>query len=145
MVIIGKMFFFGGILCLSLWIGWMFADNEPPYVYDVAGSHMFPDPAPQGSMVTIDWKLSAVRRTCPGSVQRFFRDLSTGNIAATLDTTELSRVVRVGDNRLPRSFQLPPGLPRNVGYSALGCFECNLLQHFWPLCVMTPELAFRTQ
>lgn len=92
--------------------------------------------------MTADWSLVAVNRTCPGTVQRVFRDALTNKTVSTLDTTEASRVVRVGDNRLPRSFQLPPNLPPRVKYSALVCFQCNLLQKYWPMCFMTPELTF---
>ena len=132
---------------LGAWLAVMWLDNDPPYVYDAEQSRMFPDPADQQSMVTADWKLKAVKRTCPGTVQRYFRDMKTKKIVATLDTTPVSRVVREGDNTLPRSFMLPPNLPGEVGYSAEICFECNLLQQMprLAMCVMTPELTFHVK
>ena len=135
--------FWGVVVSAALWFGWMCADNTTPYVYDAEQSHMVPDPAIQGSMVTADWKLKEVRRICPGSVQRFFRDIESGKIVATLDTTPVSRAVKAVDNNLPRSFVLPPNLPEVTGYSAEICFECNPLQHVFPLCMHTPEIRFR--
>lgn len=135
--------FWAVIVSAALWVGWMFADNTPPYVYDAEQSRMMPDPATQGSMITADWKLKEVRRTCPGTVQRFFTDMATGKVVATLDTTPVSRAIKLGDRDLPRSFVLPPNLPQTVGYSAEICFECNPLQHAFPLCMMTPEITFR--
>lgn len=125
------------------WIGIMAVDGDPPYSYDAENSRIVPDPAPQGAMVTADWSLTKVNRICPASVQRFFRDHETKKMVSTLDTTEASRAVRVGDNNLPRSFQLPPNLPAKVEYSALVCFECNIFQRvIKPLCVMTPKIVF---
>jgi hypothetical protein len=135
------------VLCSGLlggWLGLMVLDNEPPYVYDEANSRIVPDPAPQGAMIVADWGLVSVKRQCPATVQRIFRDHSTGRVVSTLDTTEASRAVQVGDNRLPRSFQLPPDLPAVTDYSALVCFQCNLIQTLVrPLCVSTPKITFR--
>jgi hypothetical protein len=129
---------------LGAWIGVMWLDNEVPYVYDVSQSHIFPDPAPQNSMVRADWALAHVNRICPGSVQRYFTNADTGEVVATMDTTPVSTAVRLGDNKLPRAFQLPPGLPEHVGYFAHLKFHCNLLQHFFPLIVPTPIITFHT-
>lgn len=139
---LGRTVFFSALIALALWFAWMMADNEPPYIYDQESSRIAPDPAPQGAMVTADWNLKKVNRVCPGTVQRFFRDANTKRMVATLDTTEVSRAVKVGDNSLPRSFQLPPNLPARVEYSALVCFECNPLQQRFPLCIMTPTITF---
>ena len=135
-----------GSLALGSWVAWMALDNEPPYTWEGSdgGSRIIPDPAPQGSNVTADWKLTKVNRLCPASVQRFFRDHETGRVVATLDTTEASRAVKAGDERLPRSFQLPPNLPPTTDYSTMVCFSCNLMQVISPLCVMTPNITFRT-
>jgi len=136
--------FIGVIASVAFWFAWMLTDNEPPYVYDAEQSYMFPDPAPQGAMITVDWKLKEVKRTCPGTLQRYFRNMATRRIVATLDTTPVSRAIHAGDNDLPRSFVLPPNLPPIVGYSAEICFECNPLQQIprLALCVMTPEITF---
>ncbi len=140
---LGRMMFMAIIALLAMWVAWMAADTEPPYTYDVTQSHIVPDPAPQGSMVTADWAISKVTRKCPGTSQRYFRDMATGKIVATLDTTPMSRAVKPGDTRLPRSFELPPKLPAVVGYSTEICAECNVLQKIFPLCFMTPEIVFR--
>lgn len=107
------------------WLAVMFLDG-PPYIYNVAESFISPDPAPQGSMVQVDWKIAEINRICPGRVQRFFRDATTGEMVATLDTTPISRAVRKNDTHLPRAFQLPPKLPAVVTYSAEACFQCNV-------------------
>ena len=144
---IGRMLFWGVILCIAVWVAWMATDNEHPYVYDPINSHMVPDPAPQeGGSETVIWSLAKVNKICPGTVQRMFRDIATGQIVSTLDTTPVSRSVHNNDSTLPRTFMLPPNLPPLTGYSALICSECNLFQQFIkPLCYMTPEITFRVR
>lgn len=130
-------------LAFGAWVGVMWLDVQKPYDYDGPNSRIFPDPAQQGSMVTADWALSKVHRICPGQVQRFFTDADTGKIVATMNTTEIARAVKVGDNRIPRAFELPPGLPPRVGYFAEVNFQCNLLHYLFPLRVTTPVITFR--
>lgn len=136
-------------VCLAMgsWIAWMTMDNASPYHWEGSpSSYMTPDPAPQGGYVTAIWKLTKVDRLCPASLQRTFRNHETGETVATLDTTEASRAVKFGDERLPRSFQLPPGLPAVTDYSTLVCFECNAYQRLIsPLCIPTPTITFRVQ
>ncbi|MGY3366204.1 hypothetical protein ACVWZL_003329 [Bradyrhizobium sp. GM2.4] len=133
------------IAALGAWLAVMALDNEPPYVYDGVHSVIIPDPAPQGAMVTVDWRILKISRICPGQIQRFFTNKDTAEIVATLDTTEVSRAVRPGDQHLARAFVLPPNLPPNVGYFAEVRFQCNILQHLFPLRVLTPELTFHVQ
>lgn len=138
------------IAALGSWVGVMSQDNVPPYEYDAAASFVLPDPAPQGSVVTVNWALSKFNRTCPGMLQRNFRDLTPGSpfygqVVATLDTVYMSRAVRSTDKRIPRSFELPPELPPVVGYSVDVCAECNLLQRISPLCFKTPEIKFNVK
>lgn len=133
------------IAALGAWLAVMALDNEPPYEYDALNSYIVPDPAPPGAMVTVDWSIIRVNRTCPGQVQRFFTNKDTAEVVATLDTTEISRAVKAGSVRLPRAFQLPPNLPANVGYFAEVSFQCNILQHLFPLRVLTPELTFHVR
>ena len=127
---------------LGAWIGVMWLDNQPPYEYDANDSHIFPDPAPQGSMVRADWAIKKINRICPSQVQRYFTNADTGKLVATTDMTPVSRAVKVGDNRIPRAFQLPPDLPPHVGYFTDVCFQCNALQHVFPLCIKTPVITF---
>jgi hypothetical protein len=136
------------LMCLAVgtWVAWMSMDNEPPYVWDATESYIKPNPATQEGLVTANWKLNKVNRICPASLQRFFYNHETGEIASTLDRTEASRAVRYGDERLPRSFQLPPGLPPIVDYSVLVCFECNAYQRLIaPLCILTPRITFNVR
>lgn len=130
-----------GCAALGSWLAVMYLDDQPPYEYDVKGTTVTPDPAPQGALVTVNWALKGVHRNCPGTVQRSFRNLETGEVVSTLDTTPMSRSVRMGDRNLPRSFELPPNLPPIVGYSAQICAECNTLHRFFPLCFQTPEIT----
>lgn len=131
------------IAALGAWLAVMWLDNDPPYLYDARGSRVVPDPAPQGAMVMVDWRIAKINRVCPGQIQRFFTNKDTAEVVATLDTTEVSRAVKAGDQRLARAFVLPPNLPPNVGYFAEVRFQCNILQHVFPLRVLTPELTFR--
>lgn len=132
-----------GCAALGSWLAVMYLDDQPPYEYDAQQSTVTPNPAPQGSLITVNWALTKVHRNCPGTVQRTFRDLDTGEVVSTLDTTPMSRSVRLGDRNLPRSFELPPNLPPVVGYSAEICVECNMLQHIYrPVCFRTPEITF---
>ncbi len=135
-------------LALGSWVAHMTLDNTPPYSWEggplIGHSYMDPDPAPQGGMVTANWKLTKVNRICPAKLQRIFSDPDGGATITTLDTTEASRSVNMGDQRLPRSFQLPANLPAVVDYSTLVCFECNAYQRLiQPLCVRTPKITFR--
>lgn len=145
---LSKTIFFCAIAACAIWVAWMAADNERPYAYAVERSYIIPDPAQQGAMVTASWAIEKVNRPCGGTSQRYFRDLdpdssSYKEIVSTLDTTQMSRALKLGDKRLPRSFQLPPQLPKIVGYSTEICAQCNLLQHIFPLCFRTPEIIFR--
>ena len=54
--------------------------------------------------------------------------------------------MKLGDIRLPRSFQLPSNLPAVTDYSTLVCFECNAYQRLIsPLCIPTPAITFRVE
>lgn len=127
------------------WLGVMYLDTQVPYDYDLTQSLIVPDPAPQGAMVTVKWKIGQIHRICPGTIQRFFTDKVTGETVASLDTTPVFRGIQQGDDHLPRSFQLPPDLPYVVGYSGIACFQCNVLQHLFPLCIRTPEIVFHVK
>ena len=129
---------------LGGWIGWMYLDTEPPYVYDAARSRIIPEVAKPESQIVADWKLAKVNRICPGSSHRRFRNKATGEVVTT-DATALATSTRVGDKALGRAIWLPPGLHDEVGYSTSVCFQCNALQTVFPnlFCVVTPELTFR--
>lgn len=130
-------------IVIGCWVGWMYLDNEPPYVWDASASYVTPNPTEDGSRVSVNWKMT-VKRLCPGSSQRTLTDAETGQTVATYDSTPAALSVKVGDTRLIRTFVLPRGLPPLVGYSSLVCFSCNPLQAYFPLCVRTPELLFNT-
>ena len=135
----------GGSL-LAFWVN----DNEAPYVWDEGPpkgeSYIAPNPAEQQSMITANWKLIDVRRTCPATLQRLFHNGDNGRLVTSLDMTEASRSVKVGDTVVPRSFQLPPDLPWNTDYSTIVCFACNPYQAFvTPLCVTTPKIRFNVK
>lgn len=143
-----------GCLATGAWIAYMVNDKEPPYEWEGGflnkdgtvdgGSYLVPDPADQQSMVTANWKVTKINRVCPAALQRSFYDHETGRLATTLDATEASRTVKIGDIVIPRSFQLPPGLPPVTDYDVLACFECNAYQKVWePLCLRTPKITFR--
>lgn len=138
-------------LCLSIsgalgWIGFMAADNQPPYEYDVAQSYVVPSVANDGDQITVKWKLLKINRICPGSNRRVLFDKTTGVVLASYDPTPAAVSSSIADGYLNRTFLLPRGaLPSGeIGYRATVCYECNLLQKFVrPLCVTTPDLTFR--
>ncbi len=142
----GAILWFLTMAALGSWFAVMFVDNEPPYIYDAEQSRIIPSVAKPESMVVADWKVAKVNRICSGTSQRRFRDKAT-NKTIIIDSTPIARSVKVGDNRLTRAFQLPPGLGPEVAYSSDICFRCNVLQHIFPtmFCVMTPELSFRIE
>jgi hypothetical protein len=137
------------LICLSTgtWIAYLVNDNVSPYVWDVGppdgASFIDPDPADQQSMVTANWAVKEIRRVCPATLQRMF-DNPDGTPITTLDPTELSQSIEVGDKVVPRSFQLPPNLPEEVDYSVMVCSRCNLYQKTFaaPHCEATPKIRF---
>lgn len=133
---------FAGCATLGLWVAWMYLDIAPPYEWSAAESNISPQPARDGEMIAVSWKMK-VNRLCPGSSQRILIDAATGQTVATYDATPAALSVRTGDEKLIRTFQLPRGLPPLVGYRSTVCFRCNPLQAVFPLCVTTPTLTFR--
>lgn len=131
------------------WIGVMWLDTERPYTYDQQLSFVSPNPAPQGSMVVVDWKFTKPpARLCPGSLQRILRDAQTGEKLITYDTTPAAMSVTMDDLHLVRAFMLPPiRLPPEVTYQGDVCFQCNVLQTIFPrlFCLQTPALNFRVE
>lgn len=131
------------VMGISLWPAFMLVDKRVPYEYDMSDSYIRPNPAEANAMISSDWGLSApVKRICPATVQRQFRNLETNKVTV-LDTTEASRAVQIGDKRVVRSFRLPPLPHGDFGYSVRVCFQCNIMQKLIaPNCVMTPEIYF---
>lgn len=132
---------FAGCATLGLWVAWMYLDDAPPYMWSAGESYVSPQPAADGGMIAVSWKMK-VNRLCPGSSQRILVDANTGQTVATYDATPAALSVSTGDERLIRTFQLPRGLPPLVGYRSTVCFRCNLLQAAFPLCITTPTLIF---
>jgi hypothetical protein len=131
------------------WLGVMWLDTQRPYSYDQKLSFVSPDPAPQHSMVVVDWKFAEPpSRLCPGTLQRTLWDARTGEKLITYDTTPAAMTVSKGDTHLARAFMLPPmKLPPEVTYQGDVCFQCNLLQTILPrlFCIKTPTLNFRVE
>ena len=136
-----------GIACVTGWLAFMAADNQPPYEYDAANSYIVPSIANDGDQLTVRWKIK-VNRICPGSNSRVLFDRQTGVVLASYDPTPAAVSASIKDGYLNRTFLLPRGaLPSGeIGYRATVCYQCNLLQKFVkPLCVTTPELTFRVR
>jgi hypothetical protein len=75
------------------WIGVMWLDDLQPYSYDPELSFVSPKPAPQGSLVVVDWKFSEPpKRLCAGTLQRTLSDAKTGKKLITYDTTPAANV-----------------------------------------------------
>jgi len=128
-----------------LWItpiAYMFADNVPPYVYDVSRSYVVPSRTTVDKQVTVHWAFKRINRVCPGSIVRYIIDEQT-RIKTTYDATAVAPTIDVKDHVLNRTFYLPPDItPGPKIYRAEMYFQCNLLQHIFPLHVVTPDLHF---
>lgn len=123
-------------------IAYMAADNEPPYEYDAASSYIIPSHTPSGRQLTVHWRLKRVNRVCRGSVTRTIVDEVSGS-RTTYDPTPSASNIEVGDVELDKSFYLPPNIsPGPKVYYADSEYECNPLQHLYPLRVRTPRLHF---
>ena len=132
--------FYVGMLALGGWVAWM-AIQKPPQVFS-ENSYIAPQPARQGSTVTVYWTVKNTAQDCPKSIQRYFYDANM-QLVTTADASELSRAVVGDQQRTPRSFSLPPNLPKDGYYRARVCFECNLLQKLYPACLLTPYLTLQ--
>ncbi len=138
----------GGILWLltmaaiGSWFAVMAVDRDPPFHYLGAedGSKIDPDPSFPGQMVSTDWKLTKVSKDCPRTVERIFSDRITGRVITALDAAPLSKIIPTSDTSLSRSFNLPPVLPPQTDYHVVVRFQCNLLQHLFPIEVTSPKL-----
>lgn len=124
---------------------WMLMDRAPPYVH--LHGEIYPiDPKP-GDQLTVEWTMKT-SRVCSGWVQREIID-SQGVIcnydkqpAIRRDQLSAQQKDWKGD-RLSRSFPLcARAAPGPARYRALTCYECNPLQHWWPICVRTPDIGF---
>ena len=125
--------------------GFMLADNQPPYVYDVSQSYVKPNPTIPGHQVEVFWKLKKINRICPGSNVRTIVDERTG-ASFSYDATPAMATIKFGDDHLSRTFLLPDGIStgRKI-YRANLEYACNPLQRFWPLKVQTPDLHFEVE
>lgn len=129
------------VACICGWIGYMAADNQPPYDYFVTESYVVPSPSLAGHQVTVHWKLK-VNRICPGFIIRTIVDAKT-MARVSYDPAPAFGMVRTDDDHLDRTFFLPEGMrPGPKIYRANAEYVCNLLQRIWPLKVQTPDLHF---
>lgn len=128
---------------IGAWFAVMALDDVPPFKYlsEAEGSHITPNPVKQEGTVSTRWLLTEVKRDCPRQIERVYYNRDTGDVVTTQDATPLAKVVKNNETRISRSFDLPPGLPPRTDYQARACFQCNFLQMFFPLCVMSPKLS----
>lgn len=123
-------------------LAYMMADNQPPYEYDASNSYIIPQQSRVDHQVVVHWQFKRVNRVCPGSVTRVIVDARSG-AQTTFDPTAVAASVTTKSTHLDRTFTLPPNLaPGPQLYRAHVAFRCNMLQHFWPLMVRTPDLSF---
>lgn len=139
--------FIGLILAVTLGsIGYMAADNQPPYEYDLEKSYIIPSLANDGDQITVLWKIKKINRICTGMTHRMLFDPKTDVILASYDPVPAALRSSTKDGYLRRTFMLPRGaLPSGeIGYRATVCYECNAFQKLVrPLCITTPDLTFR--
>ena len=76
---------------------------------------------------------------------RVIVDQQTG-VRTYYDPTPAARTLDIEEMTLDRTFYLPPLItPGPKWYYSDAEFSCNLLQHFYPLRVRTPRLAFEVE
>lgn len=121
---------------------YMFADNEPPYVFDVERSYITPVRVQSLEPVIVHWYLLKINRICPGIIIRYIVDSKTG-IKTTYDATNAVVPDNKDDRELERVFFLPQGItPGPKIYRSDGLYVCNMVHRFWPLHVLSPDLHF---
>lgn len=126
---------------LGAWIAIMAADRTLPTEY-ISEPTVTPDPVEDGGRVIVDLKVKR-NRTCPGTVQRTLYNAVTGDVIAFYDPIPSAfPAPSRSEQRLPKTFDLPEGLPSRVIYEANVCFTCNLLQNWFPICTRVPSVAF---
>lgn len=122
----------------------MWFDTTPPYVFDVSQSYIVPNRAEEGMQIRVVWKVKKLNRFCPGTNTRVLFDPVTKARIAIYDPVAVASPYELDDNtELIRTFLLPRQMETGkVGYRASQAYNCNWLQHFFPLIVVTPDLFF---
>ena len=144
-----KHFFMSSLWFLTMvsvgtWFAYMSViDTEPPFQYltEEQGSRIVPSPVKSEGVVKTEWQLTKVTRDCPRQIERLYYSIDTGELITTQDATPLQMTVKKSATQLSRSFNLPPNLPPRTGYRARACFQCNFLQRFYPICILSPQLT----
>lgn len=126
---------------LGAWVATMAADRQLPTEY-IGKPIVVPDPVEDGGRVIV--KLPVKRnRSCPGVVQRTLLDARTDEVVAFYDPVPSAYPHPMGaEQQLPKTFELPPGLPARVRYTSEVCFSCNILQNWFPICTTVPSVTF---
>lgn len=124
------------LLFVALPMYWVL-DNAPPYAWE--SGEVVPDPAPDGSQVSVHWRLK-IARICPGVIQRQIID-------AREEVHNYDPVLAAAREDVnPEfwvTFKLPLGLPLGISkYRVHASYACNPLQRWWPIRVTTPEIPF---
>lgn len=126
---------------LGSWVAVMASDRRPATEY-IGTPIIIPDPVEDGGRVVVDLPIRR-NKNCPGVVQRRLRNDDTKTIIAFYDPIPAAFPMHTGvQDKLPKTFDLPRGLPPRVVYEADVCFQCNLLQHFFPVCTSVPPVTF---
>lgn len=118
---------------------YLLADNQLPYEWE--SGYVKPNPAPNGSQISVCWKLR-IKRFCPGTIQRQIID--SRDEVHNYDPILAADEVDVGDPFCV-TFKLPAGLSPGIDrYRVHATYYCNPLQYVWPLRATTPEIPFST-
>lgn len=133
-----KFWIFGANLLLAGGaLGYLLTDNELPYEWTSGTVH--PNPAVDGAQVTVCWKLK-IRRFCPGTIQRQIIDAR--DEVHNYDPVPAADKIDVADPFCV-TFKLPLGLPAGeTRYRVHAAYNCNAIQHFYPIRGTTPEIPF---
>jgi hypothetical protein len=144
-----RMQLFSGIalMLIAFPIGYFASDRKPPLVFDASESSIIPPSAQGGEQITVLWRVTELRRTCPGTVRRVLFDPDRGVQLAIYDTESSANLGAVQDGFLHKTFMLPKVIQKGeIGYRADLCYACNPLQRLIPalrICYSTPDLKFK--
>jgi hypothetical protein len=115
---------------------YMLADTQPPYEY--VSARIEPETVEPGQTVTVHWHLK-INRKCKGINQRQVAD-SQGRIVNYDPTIAAGLSV---SEKFSVAFTAPRGLaPGPAKYRVISNYSCNLMQSFFPLHVVTPDVSF---
>lgn len=123
---------------------WMLLDRDPPYVR--TSGEMIPANPEPGAFVSVKWTIQ-VERVCSPSVPRNVTRTVVDAKGVIHDYEPVDGIYGTKNQEtaggITREFQLPLSIAQgHARYHSSACFACNPIQHFWPVCIDTPDIPF---